>query len=58
MTTISTNPCQNGGRNRTTRRQDIQGTDSDTALAKRQEDLRQCNRTNQDDGSVHILCPV
>ena len=58
MTTISTNPCQNGGRNGTTGRQDIQGTDSDTALAKCQEDLLQRNRPNQDDGSLHVLCPV
>ena len=58
MTTISTDPCQNGGRNGTAGRQDIQGTDSDTALAKRQEDLLQHNRPNQDDGSLHVLFPV
>ena len=34
-TTISTNPCQNGGRNRTAGRQDIQGTDHVTTLARR-----------------------
>ena len=39
MTTISTNPCQNGRRNRTVGRQDIQGTDHVTTLAKCQEDL-------------------
>ena len=33
MTTIRTNPCQNGGRNRTAGRQDIQGTDHVTTLA-------------------------
>ena len=33
-TTISTNPCQNGGRNRTAGRQDIQGTDHVTTLAR------------------------
>ena len=58
MTTISTNPCQNVGRNRTVGRQDIQGTDHVTTLAKCQEDLLQCNRPNQDDGSFHVLCPV
>ena len=58
MTTISTNPCQNGGRNRTAGRQDIQGTDHVTTLAKRQVDLLQRNRPNQDDGSFHVLCPV
>ena len=58
MTTISTNPCQNGGRNRTVGRQDIQGTDHVTTLAKHQEDLLQRNRPNQDDGSFHVLCPV
>ena len=39
-------------------RQDIQGTDHVTTLAKRQEDLLQRNRPNQDDGSFHVLCPV
>ena len=34
-TTNSTNPCQNGGRNRTAGRQDIQGTDHVTTLARR-----------------------
>ena len=34
MTTISTNPCQNGGGNRTAGRQDIQGTDHVTTLAE------------------------
>ena len=58
MTTISTNPCQNGGRNRTAGRQDIQGTDPVTTLAKHQEDLLQRNRPNQDNGSFHVLCPV
>ena len=58
MTTISTNPLQNGGRNRTAGRQDIQGTDLVTTLARCQEDLLQCNRPDQDDGSFHVLCPL
>ena len=49
---------QNGGRNRTTGRPDIQRTDSETTPAKHQEDLLLCNRPNQDDGSLHVLCPV
>ena len=33
--TISTNPCQNGGGNRTAGRQDIKGTDHVTTPAER-----------------------
>ena len=56
--TGSTNTGQNGGKSGTVGGQDVPGTDTITSLAKLQSNLPQRNRTNQNDGSIHVLCSV
>ena len=49
---------QNSGRNGEDRRQDLQRIDADVPPTKLQKDQPQCQRTNQNDGRIHVLRPV
>ena len=49
---------QNSERNGEDRRQDLQRIDIDVPPTKLQKDQPQCQRTNQNDGHIHVLCPV
>ena len=55
---ISKSGDQNSGRNGEDRRQDLQRVDVDVPLAKLQKDQPQRQRTDQNDGRIHILRPV
>ena len=56
--TISKSGDQNSGRNGEDGRQDLQRADVDVPPTKLQKDQPQCQRTNQNDGHVHLLHPV
>ena len=56
--TISTSASQNNGRIGEVGRQDLQIVDVDVPPTKLQKDQPQCQRTNQNDGRVHLLHPV
>ena len=49
---------QNSGRNGEDGRQDVQTADIDVPPTKLQKDQPQCQRTNQNDGRIHVLHPV
>ena len=49
---------QNSGRNGEAGRQDLQTADVDVPPTKLQKDQPQCQRTNQNDGHIHVLRPV
>ena len=49
---------QNSGRNGEDGRQDIQTADIDVPPTKLQKDQPQGQRTNQNDGRIHVLRPV
>ena len=49
---------QNIGRNGEDGRQDVQTADVDVPPTKLQKDQPQRQRTNQNDGRIHVLCPV
>ena len=49
---------QNSGRNGEDGRQDVQRVDIDVPPTKLQKDQPQCQRTNQNNGCIHLLCPV
>ena len=55
---ISKSGDQNSGRNGEDGRQDLQRVDVDVPPTKLQKDQPQCQRTNQNDGRVHLLRPV
>ena len=55
---ISKSGDQNIGRIGEDRRQDLQRVDVDVPPTKLQKDQPQCQRTDQNDGRIHILCPV
>ena len=56
--TIGTSAGQNSGRNGEDGRQDLQRVDVDVPPTKLQKDQPQHQRTNQNDGRVHLLRPV
>ena len=56
--TIGKSGDQNSGRNGEDGRQDLQRVDADVPPTKLQKDQPQCQRTNQNDGRVHLLHPV
>ena len=56
--TIGKSGDQNSGRNGEDGRQDLQRVDVDVPPTKLQKDQPQCQKTNQNDGRVHLLCPV
>ena len=49
---------QNSGRNGEAGRQDLQTADIDVPPTKLQKDQPQCQRTNQNNGRIHVLHPV
>ena len=55
---ISKSGDQNSGRNGENGRQDLQRVDIDVPPTKLQKDQPQCQRTNQNDGRIHVLRPV
>ena len=55
---ISKSGDQNSGRNGEDGRQDIQTADVDVPPTKLQKDQPQCQRTNQNNGHIHVLHPV
>ena len=55
---ISKSGDQNSGRNGKDGRQDLQTADVDVPPTKLQRDQPQCQRTNQNDGRIHVLHPV
>ena len=55
---VSKSGDQNSGRIGEDGRQDLQGFDVDVPPTKLQKDQPQRQRTDQDDGCIHILCPV
>ena len=55
---ISKSGDQNSGRNGEDRRQDLQRVDVDVPLTKLQKDQPERQRTDQNDGRIHILRPV
>ena len=55
---ISKSGDQNSGRNGEDREQDLQTVDVDVPPTKLQKDQPQCQRTNQNDGRIHVLRPV
>ena len=56
--TIGKSGDQNSGRNGEDGRQDPQMVDIDVPPTKLQKDQSQCQRTNQNNGCVHLLHPV
>ena len=56
--TIGKSAGQNSGRNGEDRRQDLQRVDVDVPPTKLQKDQPQCQRTNQNNGRIHLLHPV
>ena len=56
--TIGTSASQNSGRIGEVGRQDLQRVDVDVPPTKLQKDQPQFQRTNQNDGHVHLLRPV
>ena len=55
---ISKSGDQNCGRNGEDRKQDLQRIDVDVPPTKLQKDQPQCQRTNQNEGRIHVLHPV
>ena len=55
---ISKSGDQNSGRNGEDGRQDVQTADVDVPPTKLQKDQPQHQRTNQNNGHIHVLCPV
>ena len=55
---ISKSGDQNGGRNGEDRRQDLQRVDIDVPPTKLQKDQPQCQRTDQNNGRIHVLHPA
>ena len=55
---ISKSGDQNSGRNGEDRRQDLQRVDVDVPPTKLQKDQPQHQRTNQNDGRIHVLRPA
>ena len=55
---ISKSGDQNSGRIEEDRRQDLQRSDIDVPPTKLQKDHPQCQRTDQNNGRVHVLRPV
>ena len=55
---ISKSGDQNSGRNGEDRRQDLQRVDVDVPPTKLQKDQPQCQRTDQNDGHIHVLRPA
>ena len=56
--TVSKSGDQNSGRTGEDGRQDLQRFDVDVSPTKLQKDQPQCQRTDQNDGRIHILRPV
>ena len=56
--TISKSGDQNSGRNGEDGRQDLQRVDVEGPPTKLQKDQPQCQRTDQNDGRIHVLCPA
>ena len=55
---ISKSGDQNSRRNGEDRRQDLQRVDVDVPPTKLQKDQPQCQRTDQNDGCIHVLHPA
>ena len=55
---ISKSGDQNSGRNGEDRRQDLQRVYIDVPPTKLQKDQPKCQRTDQNDGCIHVLCPT
>ena len=55
---ISKSGDQNSGRNGEDGGQDLQADDVDMPPTKLQKNQPQCQRTNQNDGRIHVLRPI